>query len=200
MHSGRIVSKVFSLFLADIEELFTVHATHLHGLYSVNLDTTGACFSCLPLSLACTRYSSSTKSLSNRFAHLTNYSVNKKNKEFTPNTDETVCQGHKWCVLACVLYAFVLPYSIVYTRMLMQNTYIACASDTYIRTYVHIHNLSADVLCVHLYACVNACATAYVCMYIRTCVYVCLCMSLPSLSHPPPPPLHTGDSLHSGST
>ena len=118
--------------------VYPVHATHLHGLYSANPDTTGVCFSCLPLSLACTRYSSSTKSLSNRFAHLTNYSVNKKNKEFTPNTDETVCQGHKWCVLAYVLCAFVLPYSIVYTRMLMQNTYIACASDTYVRTYTFI--------------------------------------------------------------
>ena len=36
------------------------------------------------------------KSLSNRFMHLTNYSVNKKNSAFTPNSDETVCQGHKW--------------------------------------------------------------------------------------------------------
>ncbi len=23
-------------------------------------------------------------------------SINKQNSEFTPNTDETVCQGHKW--------------------------------------------------------------------------------------------------------
>lgn len=27
-------------------------------------------------------------------------SVNKRNADFTPNTDETVCQGHKWGLLA----------------------------------------------------------------------------------------------------
>ncbi|XP_062517471.1 tubulin monoglutamylase TTLL4-like [Corticium candelabrum] len=42
------------------------------------------------------KYSSATKSLSNRFMHLTNYSVNKRNSAFTPNSDETACQGHKW--------------------------------------------------------------------------------------------------------
>lgn len=42
------------------------------------------------------RYSSSMKSLSNKFVHLTNYSVNKKNTEYKSNLDETACQGHKW--------------------------------------------------------------------------------------------------------
>ncbi|XP_077978246.1 tubulin monoglutamylase TTLL4-like [Glandiceps talaboti] len=42
------------------------------------------------------KYSSSMKSLSNKFMHLTNYSINKKNADFTPNDDENVCQGHKW--------------------------------------------------------------------------------------------------------
>eukprot|EP00118_Oscarella_pearsei_P001491 m.7589 g.7589 ORF g.7589 m.7589 type:complete len:786 (+) comp19114_c0_seq1:73-2430(+) len=42
------------------------------------------------------KYSAAAKSLSNRFIHLTNYSVNKKNDAFVPNSDETVCQGHKW--------------------------------------------------------------------------------------------------------
>lgn len=42
------------------------------------------------------RYSSSMKSLSNKFVHLTNYSVNKKNTEYKSNSDETACQGHKW--------------------------------------------------------------------------------------------------------
>lgn len=36
------------------------------------------------------------KSLSNKFVHLTNYSVNKKNTEYKSNSDETACQGHKW--------------------------------------------------------------------------------------------------------
>lgn len=36
------------------------------------------------------------KSLGNKFMHLTNYSVNKKNAEYQANADETACQGHKW--------------------------------------------------------------------------------------------------------
>ena len=32
------------------------------------------------------------------------YSINKQNSEFTPNTDETVCQGHKWGLLALWRY------------------------------------------------------------------------------------------------
>lgn len=46
--------------------------------------------------LISSRYSSSMKSLSNKFVHLTNYSVNKKNTEYKSNSDETACQGHKW--------------------------------------------------------------------------------------------------------
>ncbi|XP_041120721.1 tubulin polyglutamylase TTLL4 isoform X2 [Polyodon spathula] len=42
------------------------------------------------------KYSTSMKSLSNKFMHLTNYSVNKKNSEYKPNSDEKACQGHKW--------------------------------------------------------------------------------------------------------
>lgn len=42
------------------------------------------------------RYSPSMKSLGNKFMHLTNYSVNKKNAEYQANADETACQGHKW--------------------------------------------------------------------------------------------------------
>ncbi|CAI8033081.1 Tubulin polyglutamylase TTLL4 [Geodia barretti] len=50
------------------------------------------------------KYSSSTRSLSNRFIHLTNYSVNKKNSQFSQNSDETACQGHKWGLLALWKY------------------------------------------------------------------------------------------------
>jgi tubulin polyglutamylase TTLL4 len=46
------------------------------------------------------KYTATTKSLSNRFVHLTNYSINKKNVTFEQNPDETVCQGHKWGLLA----------------------------------------------------------------------------------------------------
>ncbi|XP_063256817.1 tubulin monoglutamylase TTLL4 [Prinia subflava] len=50
------------------------------------------------------RYSSSMESLSNKFMHLTNYSVNKKNAEYKSNSDETACQGHKWALKALWSY------------------------------------------------------------------------------------------------
>ncbi|XP_030065121.1 tubulin monoglutamylase TTLL4 [Microcaecilia unicolor] len=50
------------------------------------------------------KYSSSTKTLNNKFMHLTNYSVNKKNTEYESNTDETACQGHKWALKALWSY------------------------------------------------------------------------------------------------
>ncbi|NXX21190.1 TTLL4 polyglutamylase, partial [Podargus strigoides] len=50
------------------------------------------------------KYSSSMKSLSNKFMHLTNYSVNKKNMEYKSNSDETACQGHKWALKALWSY------------------------------------------------------------------------------------------------
>ncbi|KAF3824139.1 tubulin polyglutamylase TTLL4 [Mirounga leonina] len=46
------------------------------------------------------KYSPSMKSLGNKFMHLTNYSVNKKNAEYQANADETACQGHKWALKA----------------------------------------------------------------------------------------------------
>ncbi|XP_071958532.1 tubulin monoglutamylase TTLL4-like [Antedon mediterranea] len=46
------------------------------------------------------KYSSSMKSLSNKFMHLTNYSINKNNSDFTPNEDHTACEGHKWSLKA----------------------------------------------------------------------------------------------------
>ena len=56
------------------------------------------------------RYSSSMKSLSNKFMHLTNYSINKKNEgAYQANSDETVCQGHKWYVFIALEY---LPWSL----------------------------------------------------------------------------------------
>ncbi|XP_078535328.1 tubulin monoglutamylase TTLL4 isoform X2 [Lissotriton helveticus] len=50
------------------------------------------------------KYSSSMKSLGNKFMHLTNYSVNKKNSEYKSNADETACQGHKWALKALWSY------------------------------------------------------------------------------------------------
>jgi tubulin polyglutamylase TTLL4 len=42
------------------------------------------------------RYSSSVKSLSDRFMHLTNYSINRYNSEYKTNNDSAACTGHKW--------------------------------------------------------------------------------------------------------
>ncbi|NWX37201.1 TTLL4 polyglutamylase, partial [Notiomystis cincta] len=50
------------------------------------------------------KYSSSMESLSNKFMHLTNYSVNKKNTEYKSNSDEIACQGHKWALKALWSY------------------------------------------------------------------------------------------------
>ncbi|XP_062972850.1 tubulin monoglutamylase TTLL4 isoform X2 [Elgaria multicarinata webbii] len=50
------------------------------------------------------KYSSSMKSLSNKYMHLTNYSINKKNIEYKSNADETACQGHKWALKALWSY------------------------------------------------------------------------------------------------
>ncbi|NWV10083.1 TTLL4 polyglutamylase, partial [Ptilonorhynchus violaceus] len=50
------------------------------------------------------KYSSSMESLGNKFMHLTNYSVNKKNTEYKSNSDETACQGHKWALKALWSY------------------------------------------------------------------------------------------------
>ncbi|XP_044072796.1 tubulin polyglutamylase TTLL4 isoform X3 [Siniperca chuatsi] len=50
------------------------------------------------------KYSSSMKSLGNKFMHLTNYSVNKKNSEYQTNSDDQACQGHKWALKALWQY------------------------------------------------------------------------------------------------
>jgi len=44
------------------------------------------------------RYSNSMKHINNKYMHLTNYSIQKKNNEYESNSDDTVCQGHKWYV------------------------------------------------------------------------------------------------------
>ena len=36
------------------------------------------------------------KNVHNRYMHLTNYSIQKKSSDYKNNSDETVCQGHKW--------------------------------------------------------------------------------------------------------
>ncbi|XP_063720444.1 uncharacterized protein LOC134846929 isoform X3 [Symsagittifera roscoffensis] len=46
------------------------------------------------------KYSSSVKNISNKFMHLTNYSVNKFNSDYLSNDSSTKCEGHKWTLQA----------------------------------------------------------------------------------------------------
>ncbi|CAF3839944.1 unnamed protein product [Adineta steineri] len=50
------------------------------------------------------KYSTSVKSLSDRFMHLTNYSINRYNSEYKSNNDSTACAGHKWSLKALWAY------------------------------------------------------------------------------------------------
>ena len=59
------------------------------------------------LIMYCCRYSSSMKSLNNRYIHLTNYSINRSHSEYQSNSNVTVRQGHKWCVSSASLLGCV---------------------------------------------------------------------------------------------
>jgi tubulin polyglutamylase TTLL4 len=48
------------------------------------------------LKLFISRYSNSVKTIDDKYMHLTNYSINKSNKEYKSNNDEKACFGHKW--------------------------------------------------------------------------------------------------------
>ncbi|CAF0838743.1 unnamed protein product [Rotaria sordida] len=50
------------------------------------------------------KYSPATKSLSDRFMHLTNYSINRYNSEYRTNNDSGACTGHKWSLKALWTY------------------------------------------------------------------------------------------------
>ncbi|KAL5263499.1 hypothetical protein ACHWQZ_G008763 [Mnemiopsis leidyi] len=53
---------------------------------------------------ASSKYSHSSKSLSNRYVHLTNYSVNKFNDAYIKNEDEAGTESHKWGLKALWQY------------------------------------------------------------------------------------------------
>jgi len=42
------------------------------------------------------KYSENMESLSDRFMHLTNYSINKLSNQYCANEDASSCKGHKW--------------------------------------------------------------------------------------------------------
>ena len=80
------------------------------------------------LNCLCVRYSYSTKTLSNRYMHLTNYSINKRNDGYRPNDDENVCQGHKW-------YMEILPITIVFETLHIILYFIYEQCSAYFRSY-----------------------------------------------------------------
>lgn len=45
---------------------------------------------------ASSTYSDDKRTISDRYIHLTNYSINKRSCLYTPNDDSSACQGHKW--------------------------------------------------------------------------------------------------------
>lgn len=42
------------------------------------------------------KYNDELASLNDRYMHLTNYSINRLSKNYTPNEDFAACEGHKW--------------------------------------------------------------------------------------------------------
>lgn len=50
------------------------------------------------------KYSEKSDTLSDRYMHLTNYSINKLSANYTSNEDATACQGHKWTIKSLWTY------------------------------------------------------------------------------------------------
>ncbi|NWX98183.1 TTLL4 polyglutamylase, partial [Nothoprocta ornata] len=87
------------------------------------------------------KYSSSMKSLSNKFMHLTNYSVNKKNTEYKSNSDESACQGHKWALKA--LWSYLTQKGIdseaIWEKIKDIVIKTIIASETYVNSLVKMY-------------------------------------------------------------
>ncbi|KAM4608469.1 tubulin monoglutamylase TTLL4 [Polymixia lowei] len=91
------------------------------------------------------KYSSSMKSLSNKFMHLTNYSVNKKNAEYQSNSDDKACQGHKWALKALWQYlgAKGINTTLIWEKIKDIVIKTIIASDPYVNTLLKMHLRSA---------------------------------------------------------
>ncbi|CAG9793454.1 unnamed protein product [Diatraea saccharalis] len=53
---------------------------------------------------ASVKYNDELASLNDRYMHLTNYSINRLSKNYTPNEDFTACEGHKWTLQSLFHY------------------------------------------------------------------------------------------------
>ncbi|KAM9487011.1 tubulin monoglutamylase TTLL4 isoform 1-T2 [Clarias gariepinus] len=87
------------------------------------------------------KYSSSMKSLGNKFMHLTNYSVNKKNSEYQTNSDDKACQGHKWALKALWQYldSKGINTTLIWEKIKDMVIKTIIASDPYVNTLVKMH-------------------------------------------------------------
>ncbi|XP_072541768.1 tubulin monoglutamylase TTLL4 [Salminus brasiliensis] len=87
------------------------------------------------------KYSSSMKSLSNKFMHLTNYSVNKKNSEYQTNSDDKACQGHKWALKALWQYlgSKGVNTTLIWEKIKDMVIKTIIASDPYVNSLVKMH-------------------------------------------------------------
>ncbi|KAL4717073.1 hypothetical protein ACJJTC_016960 [Scirpophaga incertulas] len=50
------------------------------------------------------KYNDELASLNDRYMHLTNYSINRLSKNYTPNEDFAACEGHKWTLQSLFQY------------------------------------------------------------------------------------------------
>ncbi|XP_039759976.1 tubulin polyglutamylase ttll-4-like isoform X2 [Pararge aegeria] len=53
---------------------------------------------------ASVKYNDELTSLNDRYMHLTNYSINRLSKNYTPNEDFSACEGHKWTLQTLFQY------------------------------------------------------------------------------------------------
>ncbi|XP_026151395.1 tubulin monoglutamylase TTLL4 isoform X2 [Mastacembelus armatus] len=87
------------------------------------------------------KYSSSIKTLSNKFMHLTNYSVNKKNSEYQTNSDDKACQGHKWALKALWQYlgSKGINTTLIWEKIKDIIIKTVIASDPYVNNLMKMH-------------------------------------------------------------
>lgn len=91
------------------------------------------------------KYSPSMKTLNNKFMHLTNYSVNKKNSEYQSNSDDKACQGHKWALKALWQYlgSQGINTTLIWEKIQDMVIKTIIASDPYVNSLVKMHVRSA---------------------------------------------------------
>ncbi|XP_047193003.1 tubulin polyglutamylase TTLL4 isoform X4 [Scophthalmus maximus] len=87
------------------------------------------------------KYSSSMKTLGNKFMHLTNYSVNKKNSEYQTNSDDKACQGHKWALKALWMYLNLrgINTTLIWEKIKDIVVKTIIASEPYVNSLLKMH-------------------------------------------------------------